>query len=109
MGLRNVTGFFWDSLEAGGERSALITERESLSYAALVERVERASAELRALLPPELTRPLVLLEATNDFDSITAYLACLRAGFPVILVAEGQSTQSAIATSYEPNLVLRRE
>jgi acyl-CoA synthetase (AMP-forming)/AMP-acid ligase II/peptidoglycan/LPS O-acetylase OafA/YrhL len=105
-----VTAFFWDSLEAGGGRTALITDRESVSYARLSERVECLGAELRALLPADFPRPLVLLEAMNELDSIVAYLACLRARFPVILVAKGQAAApSTIASSYEPNLVLRRE
>jgi acyl-CoA synthetase (AMP-forming)/AMP-acid ligase II len=77
-----VTAFFWDSLEAGGGRTALITDRESVSYARLSERVECLGAELRALLPADFPRPLVLLEAINELDSIVAYLACLRARFP---------------------------
>jgi acyl-CoA synthetase (AMP-forming)/AMP-acid ligase II len=104
--LRIVARFFWESLEAGGERVALITERESVSYRDLVERIERFTRELRALLPEALPRPLVLLEALNEVDSIVAYLACLRAGFPVILVAEGQAASSAIARTYEPNVVI---
>jgi acyl-CoA synthetase (AMP-forming)/AMP-acid ligase II len=101
--------FFWESLEAGGERVALITERESVSYRNLVERIGRFSSELRALLPESLRRPLVVVEAVNELDSIIAYLACLRAGFPVILVAEGQASQSAIVRTYEPNVIVRRE
>lgn len=102
--------FLWEALEAGGDRPALITERESLSYSGLVERVERYAQGLRARLPEGLSRPLVLLEASNELESIVAYLACLRAGWPVILVAEGQSAPtSRIASTYQPNLVIRRD
>ncbi|HTV24403.1 MAG TPA: AMP-binding protein [Polyangiaceae bacterium] len=102
--------FFWEALEAGGGRPALITEHEALSYSGLVERIERSTQALRALLPAELQRPLVLLEATNDAESIVAYLACLRAGWPVALVAEGQSAASSrIASTYQPNLVVCRD
>jgi acyl-CoA synthetase (AMP-forming)/AMP-acid ligase II len=105
-----VARFFWEALEAGGDRPALITERESLSYSGLVERVERFAEGLRARLPEGLPRPLVLLEASNEIGSIVAYLACLRAGWPVILVAEGQSAPtSRIASTYQPNLVIRRD
>ena len=48
-------------------------------------------------------------EAVNELDSIVAYLACLRAGFPVILVAEGQGASSTIVRTYEPNVVFRRD
>ncbi len=102
--------FFWTSLEAGGARLALIAEEESLSYARLVERVGRFDEGVRAQLPQALSRPLVLLEAANEIGSIVAYLACLRAGWPVILVAEGQSSPaSGIASTYQPNIVVRRD
>lgn len=106
----NLARYFWDALEAGGDRQALITERDSISYASLVERVERFAREASALLLHVVTRPLVLLEATNEIESIVAYLACLRAGWPVILVAEGQGSASGrIASTYQPNLVIRRD
>lgn len=102
--------FLWEALEAGGDRRALIAERESLSYSELVERVQRFAQGLRARLPEGLSRPLVLLEASSEIDSIVAYLACLRSGWPVILVAEGQSAPtSPIASTYQPNLVIRRD
>lgn len=100
---------FWDDLEAGGERVALFAERESLSYLQLAERVEHFTCELRGQVPEHLARPLVLLEATNDVASIVAYLACLRARFPVILTGEGQAdAPGGIASTYRPNVVLRR-
>lgn len=102
--------FLWEALEAGGERPALLTERESLSYSELVGRVERFAQGLVTRLPEGLARPLVLLEASNEIESIVAYLACLRAGWPVILVAEGQGGPSRrITTTYQPNLVIRRD
>jgi acyl-CoA synthetase (AMP-forming)/AMP-acid ligase II len=105
-----VARFLWEALEAGGDRPALIAERESLSYSALVQRVEHFAQEVRARLPEGQQRPLVLLEAGNEVGSIVAYLACLRAGWPVILVAEGQSAPTGrIASTYQPNLVIRRE
>ncbi len=100
--------FFWDALEAGGDRPALIAESETLSYSGLVLRIERFTSELRALLSEGLPRPLVLLEATNEVDSIVAYLACLRARWPVILVGEGQADlPGGIASTYQPNIVVR--
>lgn len=102
--------FLWEALEAGGDRPALITERESLSYSSLVERIERFSGELRAQLPDSVSRPLVLIEATNETESIVAYLACLRSGWPVVLVGKDQSSAtSRIASTYQPNVVIRRE
>jgi acyl-CoA synthetase (AMP-forming)/AMP-acid ligase II/peptidoglycan/LPS O-acetylase OafA/YrhL len=110
VGSTTLPRFFWDCLELGGDRPALLTERESVSYSSLVERIERFTKGMRSLLPEALARPLVLVEATHELDSIVAYLACLRARYPVILVAEGQSTPaSQIASTYQPNIVCRRE
>lgn len=101
---------FWDTLEAGGNRTALIAERESLSYSELVLRIEQFTRELRGRLPANLPRPLVLLEAANEIDSVVAHLACLRARWPVILAGEGQAQQpGGIASTYRPNVVVRRE
>lgn len=99
--------FFWEALEAGGDRPAVITHEQTLSYSSLVERIERFAEHARAQLPEGNTRPLVLLEAVSEIGSIVAYLACLRAGWPVILVAEGQSSPNGrIASTYRPNLVV---
>jgi acyl-CoA synthetase (AMP-forming)/AMP-acid ligase II len=104
-----LTSLFWDSLEAGGDRPALLGERESLSYSSLVARVELFRQGLEAQLPASLRRPLILLETANELESIVAYLACLRARWPVILVAEGQgSPESGIAGTFRPNVVFRR-
>lgn len=109
-GFDDVARFFWEALEAGADRPALIAAREALSYSELIERVERFAQGLRALLPEGLRRPLVLLEAGNEIASIVAYVACLRANWPIILVAEGQSApNSRIASTYQPNLVIRRD
>lgn len=109
MGRTNLARFFWESLAAGGDRVALIAEHETLSYSALVQRIDRFTEGLRARLPHHLPRPLVLLEAANELDSIVAYLACLRAGWPVTLVAEGQgSLTSGIASTYQPNVIFHR-
>jgi acyl-CoA synthetase (AMP-forming)/AMP-acid ligase II len=100
--------YFWDSLEAGGDRVALVARGESVSYSGLVQRIDACTRELRALLPGSVPRPLVLLEAAQELDSIVAYLTCLRAGWPVILVAEGQaSSSSGIGGVYQPNLIVR--
>ena len=67
---------FWDSLEAGGDRAALIAERESLSYSGLAQRIDRFARGLRARLPASLARPLVLIEATQR-DRFDRRLSCL--------------------------------
>jgi acyl-CoA synthetase (AMP-forming)/AMP-acid ligase II len=108
--LKSSLHLFWDCLEAGGDRSALISETESLSYSGLVGRIECFTREVRSWLPESVPRPLVLLEATNEVESIVAYLACLRARWPVLLVAPGQGVPgSEIASTYAPNVVVRRD
>jgi acyl-CoA synthetase (AMP-forming)/AMP-acid ligase II len=66
-------------LETFGDSPALLTEAGVLSYAALNARVEQAAARLGD------NRRLILLEAVNTVDAVTAYLGALRAGHPVIL------------------------
>jgi acyl-CoA synthetase (AMP-forming)/AMP-acid ligase II len=101
---------FWDCLGAGGERTALIAENESVSYSNLVRRIERFTHEVLTWLPESLPRPLVVLEAPNELDAVVAYLACLRARWPVILVAPGQGLSKAgIVSTYAPNVIARRE
>lgn len=108
--MKNSLHLFCDCLEAGGDRTALISETESLSYSDLVGRIECFTRGVRSWLPDSVPRPLVLLEATNEVDSIVAYLACLRERWPVILVAPGQGVPgSEIASTYAPNIVVRRE
>jgi acyl-CoA synthetase (AMP-forming)/AMP-acid ligase II len=102
--------YFWNSLEAGGDRVALVARGESISYAGLVQRIEACARELQALLPQHLERPLMLLEAAHEVESIVTYLTCLRAGWPVILVAEGQASPTrGIGAIYQPNLIFRRD
>src|SRR4029079_11517187 len=85
-------------------------ETESVSYSDLVGRIQRFTGEVRSCLRESVPRPLVLLEATDAVESIAAHLACLRACWPVLLVAPGQGLPgSEIASTYAPNVVVRRE
>lgn len=63
----------------------------------------------RAALPPGLDRPLIAVEMTPTVAAITAYLGCLRAGWPVILLAPGQADAGAapgsVLAQYRPNLI----
>ncbi len=67
------------ALSTFGDSPALLTESGVLTYAALNARVEDAAARLGE------NRRLVLLEAMNTVEAVTAYLGALRAGHPVIL------------------------
>jgi acyl-CoA synthetase (AMP-forming)/AMP-acid ligase II len=100
---------FWDSLSHFGDRPALITHSHAVSYADLAMRADKFIAEISSGLPVDVTRPLILLEAVNEAESIIAYLGALRAGWPVMLVAEGASGDgSQIVQTYEPNVIVRR-
>jgi acyl-CoA synthetase (AMP-forming)/AMP-acid ligase II len=100
---------FWMSLAEHGARTALfLGDGSTVSYAALAARAEESADAARALLPPGVGRPLVLLECANVASSITAYLACLRAGWPVIPVAEGGALKDTrIRDTFRPNLIFR--
>lgn len=79
-----------------------------MSYAELAERADTIVKDLRKRLPTDLTRPLVLLEATNDAFSVAAYLGFLRAGWPVILDGGGMAApDTSIAQTYAPNIVIQ--
>ena len=98
---------FWDRLAEHGERLAIISETASLSYFDLTARADVFCAELSVRFPTGLTRPLIVLEALNEIESVIAYIGSLRAGWPVILVGKG-APESSIAKTYLPNVIIRR-
>ena len=73
-----------DCLRAHGDRTAIYTDTEQLSYRALADRV----AETTPALGPG--RRLVLLETHNDTDTLVHYLGALAAGHVVIPVSPGR-------------------
>ena len=115
---------FWMSLADHGPRTALfLGDGSEISYAELAARAD-ASAEaardaIREIAPgfdsdsgpesnSESPRPLALVECANVEASVTAYLACLRAGWPVIPVAEGATRKDPrLFETYRPNLIFR--
>lgn len=99
---------FWQSLEHQGDPIALIGDGEEVSYANLSHRADAWAASLGARLPMGVARPLVCLEFPRRVAAIVAYLGCLRAGWPVILLAEGEArADAAILQDFRPNVVLR--
>jgi len=99
---------FWDSLENHGDRPAFITGGEVLSYAEVAVQADTFCKRVQALLPDNVARPLIMVEAMQASDSIIAYLGALRAHWPVILVAQGTAAQgNQIFNTYQPNIVLR--
>jgi hypothetical protein len=80
-----------------------------MSYAELAEQADRFCEELSRKLATAVSRPLILLEAVNEPESIIDYLGALRARWPVILVAEGAADDtSPIVEAYKPNVFLRK-
>lgn len=97
---------FWDGLDQHGVKPALITHNFCISYTELALRAEKFRADISSCLHEAVSRPLIMLEAVNEAEAIIAYLGALRAGWPVILVAEGD--ESKIVQAYKPNVIIRR-
>lgn len=94
-------GLFADQLGRHGERTAIVTPGATITYAELDDRVRAAAEKLGS------GRRLVLIGAANALEPHVAYLAALRGGHPVLLVADGDhaTTRSMVAT-YDPDVVI---
>ncbi|GGQ75212.1 AMP-binding protein [Couchioplanes azureus] len=88
-------------LAAFGERTALVTADEEISYAELAARVERAAAALGA------TRRLVLVAGANTVDAVVGYLGVLAAGHVVLLVPDEDRVVESLIRAYDPDVVCR--
>ena len=88
-----------DHLRRFADRTAVLTDATRLTYRELADRVQTCARDLGA------RRTLVLLEARNDLDTLTHYLAALAAGHVVLPVPEGADTDSLIAT-YRPGIIV---
>jgi acyl-CoA synthetase (AMP-forming)/AMP-acid ligase II/lysophospholipase L1-like esterase/acyl carrier protein len=85
-GARVPKVLFVNRLREHGDRNAIVTARgERLSYAELADRTEALAA---AIAGPAR---LFIVEFANVLDCVIAYLACLRAGHPVVLVEPGST------------------
>jgi acyl-CoA synthetase (AMP-forming)/AMP-acid ligase II/lysophospholipase L1-like esterase len=83
-----LEGLFADRLEAFGVRPAVIAgDGSRWSYGELAQAADRAAAALQG--PPGL----VIVEAANTLACVVAYLACLRARFPVLLAEPGSTAR----------------
>lgn len=93
---------FAADLARHGDRPAVLTDEHVLSYRELAERVEDVAARLGT------ERRLVALAASNDVDSLVAYLAALTAGHPLLLVpADKPAAVESLVAAYDPDVVLR--
>jgi acyl-CoA synthetase (AMP-forming)/AMP-acid ligase II len=108
----STTGF-WLSHDTSCDNNCLVFGDIVVTYGQLIGLSEDWVLRAKETLVPELDRPLVALEMTPTVEAVSAYLGCLRAGWPVILLAPGQGDHGpkappeAISTLYRPNLIQR--
>ena len=89
-------------LRGAPDAVALVTEDRTLSYAELEEAVAQRAERLGG------ARRLVLLEASNDVDSVVTYLAALAGRHPVILVGPGDAARHGdVVERYRPGVIAR--
>ncbi|GAA3856978.1 AMP-binding protein [Amycolatopsis tucumanensis] len=91
---------FAHSLRSFGVRTALVgPDGTTLTYDELTRRVDEAIQHLGPV------RRLVLLTAAHDLDTVVTYLACLRAGHPVLLTSS--EPPDTLIARYDPDVVVR--
>lgn len=101
---QQATVSFADRLDRHGDRIAVITADETITYAELEDRVRSVAAQLGR------ARRLVLLEARNAAAPLVAYLAALRGGHPVLLVpGDSPEAREALAAAYDPDVYVLAE
>jgi acyl-CoA synthetase (AMP-forming)/AMP-acid ligase II len=84
-----------------GDRPALVTAGQTLSYAELAARVDERAERLAG------PRRLALLEASSTVESVVSYLAVLAAGHVVLLAAAGPGGPGArLRAAYAPDILL---
>ncbi|MGE2733939.1 AMP-binding protein [Mycolicibacterium vaccae] len=88
-----------DHLRGYGDRPAVLTETQQLTYTELADRVAAAASHLGA------RRQLVLVETANTVDTLVYYLAALAGGHVVLPVAAG-GDHRAIRDTYRPDVVI---
>ena len=69
-----------------------------MTYAGLADRVDERRVALGA------APRLVLLEASNDLETVTTLLACLAGGHPVLVASPGST---GLVDAYDPDVVAR--
>ena len=88
-----------DALARHGDRVAIVEADAVVSYAELAERVRHMQHGLGP------ARRLVAVELGRDLLSLVAYLGCLAAECPVLILPPGGD--AALARAYDPDVVLR--
>ena len=88
-----------DHLRGHGEKVAVLTDSQQLSYHQLADAVADTARELGG------PRRLVLLETRNDLTTLVHYLAEMAGGHAVLPV-DARRDHTAILQTYEPDVVI---
>jgi len=89
------------TLASFGDRTAIVTADEELSYRELARRAARASRALG------LSRRLVLVAGANSVDAVVGYLGALTAGHAVLLAPDDDAVIASLTVAYDPDVVCR--
>ncbi|MEV7473698.1 AMP-binding protein [Pseudarthrobacter oxydans] len=93
---------FAADLSSYGNRPAIITDGLTLTYGDLADRVDSFARRLGT------ERRLIALAASNDVESVVAYLAALASGHPLILLPEDKpAALESLVAAYDPDVVVR--
>ena len=88
-----------DHLRGHGEKVAVLTDSQQLSYRQLADAVADTARELGGACR------LVLLETRNDLATLVHYLAAMAVGH-VVLPVDARRDHTAILQTYEPDVVI---
>ncbi|MCW8090338.1 AMP-binding protein [Alteromonas sp. ASW11-130] len=94
------------TLDSFGERLALKSDTESISYLNLQNKVKD---RIRTWQSHSVTsRPLILLRMANSIESVVNYLACLYAHYPCILINQSAPEEviNSIRNDFSPNFIV---
>ncbi|WP_160175121.1 AMP-binding protein, partial [Photobacterium sanctipauli] len=95
---------FIDSLRKFGSNTAIVTDKgERLTYTELADEIDKFAQEIGD------EAKLVVVEAKNEIQPLIAYLAALRGGHPVILLADGATDNSSqILDVFKPDILFKK-
>lgn len=93
---------FAADLSSYGNRPAILADGLTLTYQELADRVDSFARRLGS------ERRLVALAASNDVESLVAYLAALASGNPLILLPEDKpAALESLVAAYDPDVVVQ--
>ncbi|UXA19806.1 AMP-binding protein [Mycobacterium sp. SMC-4] len=90
-----------DHLRECGDRPAVLTQTQRLTYHDLADRVAAVVADLGP------RRQLVMVQTANTVDTLVHYLGALAGGHVVLPVSDGRD-HAAIIDTYRPNVIVDR-